>query len=180
MSEFRNPAARNDNIIKEWILGLKPGRLCFTRDRWNLVKAGNANPSAVCCELVNRDELERIGHGHYQRLAKNLKPLEDRKTPHIIESLLPFKADEDDILDCNGYRICEVMLKSTTFVEDCIVTAEMAKRTNVHTPLYDALKELLELKDLKDKDGKTEEYEARQPKAWDAARAIIKEIEHES
>lgn len=36
-----------------------------------------------------------------------------------------------------------------------------------------ALKELVALKDLKDAQGKTADYEERQPKAWAAARAVL-------
>jgi hypothetical protein len=38
---------------------------------------------------------------------------------------------------------------------------------------YGALHELVQLKDLKDKEGKTDEYEERQPKAWYLARQSI-------
>jgi hypothetical protein len=47
----------------------------------------------------------------------------------------------------------------------------------VFEALYLALVELVALKALKDSEGKTADYEARQPAAWEAARAALALVE---
>lgn len=42
--------------------------------------------------------------------------------------------------------------------------------------LETAARELLALKNLKDKEGKTPDYEARQPKAWEALRQALQNL----
>lgn len=42
--------------------------------------------------------------------------------------------------------------------------------------LQKALKELVALKTLKDTQGKSEDYERRQPLAWEAARAVLTQV----
>jgi len=57
--------------------------------------------------------------------------------------------------------------------QKCRVEAAQERLDEKQSTAMDALKELVRLKDLKDRDGKTPEYLRDQPKAWKAARTII-------
>ena len=69
------------------------------------------------------------------------------------------------------------ILTETTFDDFPLVSisAWTTQAIKDYEELEAALKELVELKDIKDSDGKTNDYLERQPKAWVNARKLLED-----
>jgi len=75
----------------------------------------------------------------------------------------------------DGFVIAEVTTGVTNFIGNHEEAEANAKLIAASPLLLEALNELIQLKDWKDKHGKDMHYVTSQPKAWENARNAIKE-----
>lgn len=100
---------------------------------------------------------------------------EQKELENIISSILnvnmPLRKSTKEIA-----AICAKKITETSMIDAVYEGAEQWKEE--YDMCRDILIELVNLKKLKDKDGKTEDYLKRQPLVWEAARVFLQKYQH--